>query len=56
MPELRWIDRDKDGKIAGHYACKQRDGQESLWEDCAENVNFFLGNGGGSDMYHQQYY
>lgn len=36
MAEIRWIDRDKDGKIIGHYACMQRDGQESLWDDCAE--------------------
>ena len=34
--EIRWIDRDKDGKICGHYARKQRDGQESLPEDHPE--------------------
>lgn len=41
MPELRFIDRDKiTGKICGTYACKQREGQESLWDDCAEMQEF----------------
>lgn len=40
MAELRFIDRDKDGKVAGHYACMQREGQESLWDDCAEMQEF----------------
>ena len=34
--EVRWIDRDKDGKICGYYARKQRDGQEFLPEDDPE--------------------
>lgn len=40
MPELRWIDRDSNGKICGTYACRQREGQESLWDDCAEMQEF----------------
>lgn len=41
MPELRFVDRDKiTGKINGHYACMQREGQESLWDDCAEMQEF----------------
>jgi hypothetical protein len=40
MAEIRWIDRGKDGRICGHYACKQRDGQESLPEDSEELAEF----------------
>ena len=36
MPEVRWIDRDKDGKITGDYARKQREGQESIAADAPE--------------------
>lgn len=38
MAELRWVDRDAQGHICGIYACRQRDGQESLAEDSAELV------------------
>ena len=40
MAEIRWVDRDAEGKIAGHYARMQREGQESLWDDCAEMQEF----------------
>ena len=40
MAELRWIDRDSNGKICGHYACKQREGQECLSEDSEEMIAF----------------
>jgi hypothetical protein len=36
--EIRWIDRDKDGKIIGDFARKQRDGQESIAADAPELV------------------
>lgn len=36
MAEIRWIDRDSQGRICGHYACKQREGQESLPADAPE--------------------
>jgi hypothetical protein len=38
--EIRWIDRDKDGKINGHFTRKQREGQESLPEDHPELLAF----------------
>lgn len=38
--EIRWVDRDKDGKICGTYACLQRDGQESLSEDHPAMLEF----------------
>jgi hypothetical protein len=38
--EIRWIDRDKDGKICSHYANKQREGQEYLPEDHPELLAF----------------
>lgn len=42
--EIRWIDRNAEGKICGHYACKQRDGQESLPEDHTELLAFDAAN------------
>jgi len=38
--EVRWIDRNTEGKICGHYARKQREGQECLPEDHTELVTF----------------
>lgn len=38
MAEIRWIDRDEQGKICGHFARKQREGQESIAEDAPEYV------------------
>jgi hypothetical protein len=38
MAEIRWVDRDAEGKIKGHYARRQRDGQESIPEDHPELI------------------
>lgn len=38
MAEIRFIDRDALGQICGTYACRQREGQESLAEDHPELV------------------
>lgn len=38
--EIRWIDRNAEGKICGHYARKQREGQEFLPEDHEELLAF----------------
>jgi len=37
---MPYIDRDDAGKIKGVYACRQREGQESVAEDSPEMVNF----------------
>lgn len=38
MPEMKYVDRDAQGKICGIYAREQRKGQESLPEDHTEIV------------------
>lgn len=40
MAELRWVDRDSNGKVCGHYACKQREDQECLSEEHPDMLEF----------------
>ena len=35
---IRWIDRDVSGRVCGDYACRQRQGQESIRDDSPEYV------------------